>query len=246
VVFLHAGIADRRSFDGVLDLLSPDMDVSAYDRRGFGTTTYRPEWHDQIADLDAVLDGLGLGQVALVGNSRGGQIALDAALAHPGRIAALVLVAPAISGAPPTDDSEIEPQTAAIWADLEAAESAGALDALNLGELRLWLDGPTAEEGRVTGALRTLALDMNRIALHADDPGCEPEPPPTSDRLTELSCPVLVVVGDLDLAHLQARCRWLADTIPGAELAVMKGAAHLPAFEKPDEFAAVLRNFLNH
>jgi 3-oxoadipate enol-lactonase len=36
----------------------------------------------------------------------------------------------------------------------------------------------------------------------------------------------------------------LASQIPGAQLAVMEGAAHLPGFEQPAAFAAVLRTFL--
>ena len=64
-------------------------------------------------------------------------------------MAALVLVAPAVSGAPAVDDAQIDPVEAAIWETLEAADAAGALDALNLGEIRLWLDGPHAPEGRV-------------------------------------------------------------------------------------------------
>jgi pimeloyl-ACP methyl ester carboxylesterase len=53
-----------------------------------------------------------------------------------------------------------------------------------------------------------------------------------------------VVVGDLDLAHIQERSRWVASHIPGARLAVMKGAAHLPGFEQPAAFATLLRSFL--
>jgi pimeloyl-ACP methyl ester carboxylesterase len=230
----------------VLDLLSPDMDVVAYDRRGFGATAYKPEWHDQVVDLCAVLDGVAMERPVLVGNSRGGQIALDFTLTHPERVSALVLVAPAVSGAPPVAESEVEPEAAAIWENLEAAESAGALDALNLGEIRFWLDGPSAPEGRVGGALRELAIVMNDIALHTESPGTEPEPPDAWQRLSEVQCPVLVVVGDLDLAHLQERCRWLADNIPRARLHVMPAAAHLPAFEQPEAFAALLRDFLRH
>jgi pimeloyl-ACP methyl ester carboxylesterase len=242
LVFLHTGISDRRSWDEVADLLSPDMDVVAYDRRGFGVTAYRPERHDQVVDLLAVLDGLGLREVVLVGNSRGGQIALDFTLAHPTRVAALVLVAPAISGAPAAE--QIEPAEAAIWETLEAAEAAGALDALNLGEIRLWVDGPYASEGRVGGAVRELALDMNRIALHAADPGQESEAPDAWSRLSEVRGPVLVVVGSLDLSHIRARAEELAARIPGARLSVMEGAAHLPALERPGAFAALLREFL--
>jgi pimeloyl-ACP methyl ester carboxylesterase len=243
-MFLHTGISDHRSWSGVLDLLSPDMDVAAYDRRGFGTTTYKAEQHDQVEDLLAVLDALGWDEVVLVGNSRGGQIALDATLAHPDRVTALVLVAPAVSGAPEADPSQIDPAVAAIWENLEAAEAAGAFDALNLGEIRLWLDGPHAPEGRVAGALRDLAIDMNRIALHAESPGHEPAPPDAWPRLSELRCPVLVVSGELDLAHIRERCRWLAAHIEGAQFEEMEGAAHLPAFEQPAVFAALLRRFL--
>jgi pimeloyl-ACP methyl ester carboxylesterase len=245
VVFLHSGISDKRSWDEVLDLLSPEMDVAVYDRRGFGTTIYKPEPHDQLVDLLAVLDSLGPGPVVLCGNSRGGQIALDFTLSHPDRVSALILVATTVSGAPAVEAADIDPVEAAIWGDLEAADAAGALEALNLGEIRLWLDGPHAAEGRVDGARRRLALDMNRIALHAASPGHEPAPPVEAwSRLAELRCPVLVVVGDLDLRHIQARCRHLAAEIPGAQLQVMEGAAHLPGLEQPAAFADSLRAFL--
>jgi pimeloyl-ACP methyl ester carboxylesterase len=245
VVFLHTGISDKRSWDEVMTLLAPAMDVVAYDRRGFGATTYRAEAHDQLVDLQAVLGALALDRVVLVGNSRGGQIALDFTLTHPERVAALVLVAPAVSGAPAVDDGEIDAVEAAIWDTLAAADAAGALDALNLGEIRLWVDGPHAPEGRVDGPRRQLALDMNRIALHADSPGHEPAPSLEAwSRLSELRCPVLVVVGDLDLGHIQERCRRLVSQIPGAVFAVMEGAAHLPGFEQPSAFASLLRTFL--
>jgi len=244
VIFLHAGIADRRSFGGVMDRLSPDFDVAAYDRRRFGATTYRSERHDQVADLRAVLDGLEIDRAVLVGNSRGGEIALNATLAHPDRVEALVLIAPGITGAPGVVPSDVTEAEAAIWANLEAAEAAGATEALNLGEIRLWLDGPTAPEGRVGGELRELALTMNRVARSAEDPGVETEPAPAWNRLGQLACPVLVVVGDLDLGYLHIRCQWLPDQIPGAQLQVMPGAAHLPAFEQPAEFAVLLRQFL--
>ena len=241
VVFLHTGISDSRSWGDVMELLSPDYDVVAYDRRGFGATSYKRQRHDPLVDLGAVLDALSLDQVVLVGNSMGGQIALDFTLAHPSRVAALVLVAPAISGAPEVGD--LEPVEAAIWETLEAADAAGALEALNLGEIRLWLDGPYAPEGRIGGPTRELALAMNRIALHADDPGPEPEPPSAWDRLGEVHCPVLVVAGTLDLAHITGRARELAARIPGAHLEVME-AAHVPGFEQPAVFARLLRDFL--
>jgi hypothetical protein len=61
---------------------------------------------------------------------------------------------------------------------------------------------------------------MNRIALHAESPGHEPEPPDAWSRLSEVHCPVLVVVGDLDLVHIQA-------ALPGAGLAHPRRAAQV-------------------
>ncbi len=140
---------------------------------------------------------------------------------------------------------QIDPVEAAIWDTLAAADAAGALDALNLGEVRLWLDGPHASEGRVGGARRELALDMNRIALRADSPGHEPAPSIEAwSRLSEVRCPVQVVVGDLDLVHIQERCRVLASQMPDARLTVVTDAAHLPVFEQPAAFASLLRSFL--
>ena len=244
LAFLHAAIADHRSWSGLLRLLAPDMDVVAYDQRGFGATTYEAEGHDQVVDLLAVLDACDYERPVLVGNSRGGQIALDFTLTHPERVAALVLLAPAVSGAPKVAESDLRPEEAAFWRGLEAAEAAGDLDALNRGEIRLWLDGLDAPEGRVTGVARQLALDMNAIALSAASPGHEPRVVDAWSRVGEIACPVLVLVGGLDMSHLQARCHDLARRIPGAELRVMPDAAHLPALEQPETVADLVRAFL--
>jgi pimeloyl-ACP methyl ester carboxylesterase len=243
-VFLHAGIADRRSWDEVMAILGTDTDVVAYDRRGFGATTYVPEEHDQVADLCSVLDALDLERVVLVGNSRGGEIALGAALTHPERVSALVLVAPAVAGAPPATEADVDPVEAALWESLEAADAAGALDALNLGEIRFWLDGPAAPEGRVDGARRQLALDMNRIALSAESPGYEVPPPEAWSRLSELDLPVLVVVGELDMRLQRERAAAVAERITGARLHTMREAAHLPGLEQPGPVAEIVRTFL--
>ncbi len=189
LVLLHAAVADHRSWSGLLRLLAPDMDVAAYDQRGFGATTYGAEGHDRAVDLLAVLDACDYERPVLVGNSLGGRIALDFALIHPERVAGLVLLAPAVSGAPAVAESDLRPEEAAFWQELEAAEAAGDLDALNRGEIRLWLDGLDAPEGRVSGMARQLALDMNAIALAAASPGHEPRVVDAWSRLGEIACP---------------------------------------------------------
>jgi len=101
VVLLHEGVADRRGWAEVAGLLAPELAVVAYDRRGYGQTPPGTGPFSHLDDLLAVLDHAGAGPVWLAGASAGGGLALDAALAVPGRIAGLVVMGTAVSGAPP-------------------------------------------------------------------------------------------------------------------------------------------------
>ncbi len=71
---------------------------SGYDARGFGRSTTEDVEFTHRADLVAVMDGLGLDRAALVGNSRGGMLAFDAALESPERVVAVVGVAAGLGG----------------------------------------------------------------------------------------------------------------------------------------------------
>ena len=177
-----------------------------------------------------------------MGCSQGGKVALDFALAHPDRVAALVLIAPAVGGAPAVD--EFPPDVEALLEDLEAAEESEDIDRLNLLEARVWLDGVLGEDGRVQGGLRDLFLDMNGVALRAPQVGEETPPPPAWPRLGEIAVPTLLVWGDLDFPHAQERCQTMSELIPDARGQVMPGTAHLPSFEDPESFSALLTEFL--
>ncbi len=246
VAFLHAGVADRRMWHAQVAALAaatPGYRALAYDRRGFGQSLHADDRHSQVADLGAVLAAtVGAEPVVLVGCSQGGRIAVDAALAWPDRVRALVLVAPAISGAP---EAGAMPPGIEAWIEkMERAEAAADVDRINALEAHAWLDGPLAPEGRVAGAVRTLFLEMNEIALRAERRGTEVEPAPAWDRLHEIAVPSLVVWGDLDFPHLHARCETLVQRLRHATPLRMRDAAHLPNLEHPDAFNAALAAFL--
>ena len=80
VVFLHAGVADRRMWRTEMDRLKKTHRVIAYDRRGFGETESAPLPFSHVDDLEAVLDQLGCETATLVGCSQGGRISIDLAL----------------------------------------------------------------------------------------------------------------------------------------------------------------------
>lgn len=238
VVLLHAGVADRRSWYAVADGLA-GREVVAYDRRGFGESPVSSEAFSHVEDLVAVLDEVVHEPAVLVGSSMGGGLAIDTALSVPDRVAGLVLLAPAVSGAP---EPELDFATEALGAALEAAEEYGDLDEVNRLEAWIWLDGPAGPEGRVAGPSRDLFLAMNRILLEngaAEDAGASGVD--AWNRLGELRAPTVVACGDLDVPFLVERCRQLADTLPNARLVEPPGLAHLPYLEDPTAVVELCR-----
>jgi pimeloyl-ACP methyl ester carboxylesterase len=245
IVCLHAGVCDKRMWRPLAERLAPACEVIAYDRRGFGATPAVDEARSDVDDLCAVLDaaaGVSHAPVVLLGASMGGALAIDLALAAPERVAALVLMAPAVSGEP--DTAHVPAAIQGLIAELEAASSAGDLERINRLEVHAWLDGPTMPEGRVRGALRELVLDMNRIALRQTPPSLRLTPAPAYPRLEAVRPPTLVIGGNLDFPDRVALCQELAARLPRARLSLLPGVAHLPSLEQPDRVAALVRSFL--
>lgn len=242
VVLLHAGVADRRMWRPLLQRIGAKHQMIAYDRRGFGGTRAEPEDFSSVADLMAVMDHFATGAPAiLIGCSQGGRVAIDAALRHPSRVKALVLIGPAVSGAPP---ATYDVETRSLMDALEVAEAAGDLDRANVIEAHIWLDGPLQREGRVGGATRRLFLDMNGLAMQSPLVGSDLDSEAAFDRLGEITVPTLLVCGAFDMPHIQDRCQHMAQVIPNAALHMDPAAAHLPSVEHPTELALMVSSFI--
>lgn len=246
VVLLHAGVADHRAWTGVIEELDGDaLDLIAYDRRGYGDTPGSAGEFTHVDDLVAVLDAAGVERAVVVGSSMGGGLALDLALSAPDRVASLLLIGSAASGM--TDegediDWEMDEATGPILGALERAEAAKDLDEQVRLELHLWLDGPTAPEGRVGGAPRELAADMNRRILSAGTDGnAGGSGLDTWHRFAEIAAPTLATWGDLDLPPDLPFYALIAERLPNAEGRVLPGVAHLPMLERPALVADLVR-----
>jgi pimeloyl-ACP methyl ester carboxylesterase len=241
-VMLHSAVTDRRAWHEVAALLAPRVTVVAYDRRGFGETPAAAVRFSPLADLVAVLGEVTDGAVWLVGNSAGGGLALDAALALPDRVAGLVLLAPAVSGAPVPD---VDAATERLDRLSDEALGAGDIGAAVRWATWLWLDGPGEPEGRVGGAPRELARTMNAIVLRHRRPDLvEPIDVDAWPRLGEIRCPATVVCGDLDVPFLRTWCADLARRIPGGRYRMLSGVAHTPQLEQPAAIAELIAGAL--
>ena len=242
VVFLHAGVCDKRMWlDQMQAVADAGWHAIAYDRRGYGETTSADEPFSHLEDLEALLEALEIHAAVLVGCSMGGGLAVDFALAHPGRVIGLVLIGTSITGAPWSATAE---ERAIEMAEEDAWER-GDLDLLNKVQAHEWLDGPRTRSGRVGGEARTLFLDMNALALNKPQLTQEEARPDAWNRMEEVSAPTLLVVGDEDFTALVDRHETLSETMPNAFAVVLEGAAHIPSIERPDLVNSLLLQFLD-
>jgi pimeloyl-ACP methyl ester carboxylesterase len=220
-VCLH-GLADTRA---IFRPLAPGLArlgrVVLVDQRGHGESDAPSGPYarvDLARDVVAVLDGLGLGRAILVGHSMGGVVALATALAHPERVAGLVLLG---------TTGQCSARIAEWYERIASAGERAGLDGIRreiYGERsRRAIDGDAAGLARM---VRMLA------SLHSD---------PLTPKLGALRCPALLVVGEKDPMGPKASAL-LADAIPGAELLVLPGLGHWTHVEAPEQvLAAVLR-----
>jgi 3-oxoadipate enol-lactonase len=245
LVFVHAGIADSRMWGPQVAAFAEDYRVVRYDMRGFGRSGLPEGAFYRHEDLRALLDHLAIERAVLVGCSIGGQTAIDFTLTYPERVRALVPVCAALTG---FGFDHYDGPYLKEWDLIGEAMKAG--DAAKANELivRLWIDGVGRSPDQVDPYVRTLALAMNRPIVEKEIAGGgEGEVLDSSavDRLYEIDAPTLVIMSTLDPPDSQAVSRMLGQEIPGARLAVIEGAGHLPNLEQPADFNRLLRDFLN-
>jgi pimeloyl-ACP methyl ester carboxylesterase len=242
VVFLHAGVCDKRMWlDQMRAVADAGWHAIAYDRRGYGETESPDEVFSHLDDLEALLDALGIHAALFVGCSLGGGLALDFALRHPGRVIGLMLIGTSVTGAPWSVTAE---EQAVEMAGDDAWER-GDRDLLNRVEAHAWLDGPRAQSGRVGGVARELFLDMNGRALAKPELTSEEERPDAWSRIEAVASPALLIVGSEDFSALIDRHETLSETMPNAFAVLLDGVAHIPSIERPDLVNSLLLQFLD-
>lgn len=240
LLLLHAGITDRRMWDDCAPDLARRFRVIRPDLRGYGETPIPGDrfcWTDDVREL---LDVLGIERTHVVGVSISAGIALDLVLAHPERVDHLVIVAAGLR------DWKYNAEMDANDAAEAAALRAGDLDEAAWVNVRAWLDGPMRTPEQVDPALRQRVFEMQRHAFEIDNDQAELYwlIPDVRQRLSEISVPTLVLVGDLDQDDMRRIAPVLADEIPGARYVEMPGVAHLPPMEDPRALTAAVLKFL--
>ncbi|GIF44342.1 alpha/beta fold hydrolase [Actinoplanes xinjiangensis] len=235
VLLLHSTVCDRRMWDPqVAALAAAGRRVVRLDLVGHGGTPVPAGRFDEAGGVAELLDGLGVGETALVGSSGGGRLALEFAARWPGRVTALALLCTALRGhgAGP----ELEAFDEREEALLEAGDVAGAVD-LNVD---LWV-GPEADDA-TRERVRVMQRHAFDVQLAAEDVAYEPVR--TDPDLSRISAPTLLVTGAHDLPDFREIAVHLAGVLPKAQHVELAWAGHLPSLERPEEINGLLLEFL--
>lgn len=244
VVLSHAGFLDSGMFDAIWEPLAERYRVLRYDMRGYGRSSEVQGPVCRREDLRQLFKILGVERAHFVGCSMGGEIVLDLALEEPQRALSLTLVGAAPGGYTP------EGPPPRYLMEMIGAAQQGDVERTSELQMRIWIDGPQREPDEVDPDLRARALEMNRIPverntfMHADMENPCPLTPPAIERLGEIHVPVLVVVGELEDPAILAAADILAAGIADAQKAVIAQSAHVPSYERAEEFVPVLLAFL--
>ena len=196
-----------------------------HELRGFGDTPL-PE-SGTFSDADELEERLGDEPSALVGASFGGQVCLEVAARRPELVTELVVLDARLP------DHAWSDEILAYEAEEERLVEEGDLDAATELNVHFW--APSVAERVRPMQRRSFELMVGSAAEDVQ---------PDRIDLAAIGARMLVVVGELDKADFRAIAERLAAEIADAELVVMEGVTHLPALERPDETARLVREFL--
>jgi pimeloyl-ACP methyl ester carboxylesterase/quercetin dioxygenase-like cupin family protein len=232
VLLLHGG-AGPASVEGFADLLAPTARVIVPVHPGFDGTP-RPAQLASVRALAGVyaqlITDLNLTDVCVVGNSFGGWVAAEIAVAQSAapdrRVRSVVIVDAAglqIDGAPVPDVSQLTPEQIAQLSYFSPD--------------KFLVDPATmTPEQRATRVANLAAMGTYIGGSMAD--------PALLSRLPAISLPALVVWGAADRMIPAEHGRAYAAAIPGARLTVIEHAGHLPQLEAPEELKSAIAEFL--
>ncbi len=242
LLFIHGFPLSRALWEPQLNDLSDSARVLAFDLRGFGGAEPVPgpaSVDDYAADCLACLDAARVTRPAvLCGLSMGGYIALAFYRKYPERVAGLILAATRAGADSPEGRANRDKMAAQA-----RAQGAGAVAEAMLP--KLFSPKTYAAQPQLVAGTRALMAGASVDGLTAALAAMRDRPDSTA-TLAAIRAPTLVLHGADDQLIPAAEAEKTRAGIPGAQLAVIADAGHLPNLEQPAAFNAAVRAFIEN
>ncbi len=237
ITLSHSLATNLSMWDPQLPALASRYRVLRYDTRGHGKTDAPdgPYSLEQLAeDAQALLQALGIPRTHFVGLSMGGFIGQILALNYPRMLQSLVLC---------DTTSRVPPEAKAMWDERIRVAAAQGMDPHVEPTIGRWFTAPFREQrADVVTPVRGMIRGTNPRgyigccqAIAALD---------LTDRLSAVSAPTLIIVGEDDPATPVAASRTIQERIRGSELVILKSASHLANMEQAETFNRAITTFL--
>lgn len=242
VLLLHAFPLNAKMWEPQIEALSERWRFIAPDLKGFGASTAPDDRSTYSMDsyareVKSLLDQIGLDRVVLVGLSMGGYVALAFLRSYPDAVSALVL-ADTRAEADPPEGKERRTKQQEIVAEQGTAPLIEQLPAGLLGQ-------PTLEKKPDVVANLKRLMEANPPAGFIGGLESMKNRPDSTDELTRIKIPTLVIAGENDGITPVEASRTLHEHIGGSRLVVLPEAGHLSNLEAPEAFNGALAEFLS-
>lgn len=239
MILVHGSWGSHHNWDQVVPGLVSQFRVVTYDRRGHSDSE-RPRgqgsFREDVADLAALIERLGLAPTWVAGNSAGAIITLQLAAARPDLLRGIIVHEPPLWSVL----AEGSPEAAAC----EAIERGPLADVLgriaagdHAGAAQLFVDEVALGPGswaQLPDAMRQTFIGNAPTYL---DEGNDPDARMIDEAaLARYHGPVLITSGDRSPPIFQPVLRRLAELLPQAKHVVYPGAGHIPHVTHPEPY----------
>jgi pimeloyl-ACP methyl ester carboxylesterase len=251
LLLIHGYSASAADWDAWSKRLGADYRIIAPDLPGHGLTRtppgYKASTDGFVAAVNALATALDLQKFVIVGNSMGGGVAWNYALAHPDHVLGLVLVDSA--GWPASPSARDDGKGAVIFkllANPFARQIIKNLD--SRGWVKQGLDAAFLDKSLVTPALIDRYADFSRGPGHRDillEINQAPHNVATDQRLGAIRAPTLVMFGEQDHLIPAVDGEKFKSAIPGSTLILYPNVGHVPMEQIPDQSAADVERWLS-
>ena len=238
LVFLHAFPLSKAMWRPQVPVLVGSYRVITIDLRGHGESDvllWNFTLDDYANDVIGLLDHLNIGEAVFIGLSMGGYILFSVWRNFRDRVKAFVLADTRAEA-----DSEEGKAGRLAMSQIAHREGVSAIAEMMLPKLLAPL---TVQQGPgIVEQVRQMILQTPKEGIMVDLMAMAARPDST-DLLSTITSPTLIVVGEHDVATPLTASRFMAERISGSTLATIPGAGHLSNFEQPSVFTEILQNF---
>jgi len=241
LVLIHGWSSNAICWDDQVPAFQKGYRVLRYDRRGFGRSSGLPDVTADPADLDALLQHLGIESAVVLGHSQGGYVAQGFVQNYPRRVNTLILY-----GAAPPDGFGVPWSGPDAWplAQLKDAARTRGIEAI----WQVLANHPLISGDQMSPEALARVQKIRSMYSGADLlnelPQSGQTARPTMARMVDINVPTLVITGEKEMPYYRLVGDALAYAIPHASRVVIKNGGHRVNASQPAAFNSAILEFL--